>query len=87
MSRMCRPIFGSGKAVVLDSRLCVARGIIELKAKGLCVSDLIKKQHYWLKGVDVDLIFNNFDYKGVGDVVIIEAISKYNKLFKIFCMK
>ena len=30
MLRICRPIFGSEKAVVLDGGFCVAKGVIEL---------------------------------------------------------
>ena len=46
MLRMCRPIFGSGKAIILDSGFCVAKGITELKAKGVYAAALIKKRHY-----------------------------------------
>ena len=44
MLRMCRPIFGQGKSVVLDSVFYVAKGITKLKAKGAHVRDLIKKR-------------------------------------------
>ena len=44
MLRMCRPIFGSGKAVVLDSVRCAAKGIKDLKAKGVYSGDIIKKR-------------------------------------------
>ena len=42
--RMYRPIFGSGKDVVLGSLFCVADGITYLKAKCVYAADLIKKQ-------------------------------------------
>ena len=50
MLRMCRHIFVSGKAVVLDSGLCVAKFITELEAKGVYAGELINKRHCWPKG-------------------------------------
>jgi hypothetical protein len=44
MLRMCEPIYGKGKAVVLDSGFCVAKGIVALKAKGVYTGALIKKE-------------------------------------------
>ena len=68
---MCRPIFGSGKAVVLDSGFCVAKGITDLEDKGVYVAALIKKRRYWPKGVPGDLIDNHFEDKEIGDVEMI----------------
>ena len=84
MLRMCRPIFGSDKAVVLDSVFCVAKGITQLESKGVYVASLTKKRRYWPKGVPGDLIDTNSEHKDVGDVGMIEARIKDNKLFKIF---
>ena len=44
MLRICRPIFGSGKTVLLGSGFCVAKGITELEAKGVYATDMIKKR-------------------------------------------
>ena len=46
---MSRPIFGSGKSVVLGSVFFVAKGITELEAKGFYAAALIKKRCYWPK--------------------------------------
>ena len=43
MLRMCRPIFGSGKSIVLDSGICVAKGIKYLEEKGVYALALVKK--------------------------------------------
>ena len=43
---MCKPIFGSEKAVLLDSGFCVDKGITELKVKGIYAAYLIKKRCY-----------------------------------------
>ena len=44
MLRMCRPIFGSWKAVVSDSGFCVAKVITELESKGVYAAAQIKKR-------------------------------------------
>ena len=41
---MCQPFFGTGKAVVLDSGLCVAKGIVDLEAKCVLAGALVKKR-------------------------------------------
>ena len=63
MLRMCGPIFGSGKTVVLYSGFCVAKGITELKAKGVYVAYLIKKRRYWPKRDPGDFIDTHFEDK------------------------
>ena len=44
MLRMCKPIFGSGKAVLLDSGFCVNKDIKNIKTIGIYVISLIKKK-------------------------------------------
>ena len=56
MVRMCKPIFGTWKTVVLYSGFCVAKFITELKAKGFYEGDLINKRCHLPKGVPGDLI-------------------------------
>ena len=84
---MCIPIFGSGKAAVLDSRFCVEKSISEIKDKGVYVSDLIIKLYYFPKGVPGDLIDTHFEDKKVSYVGMIEERTEDIKLFNIFCMK
>ena len=84
---MCRPIFESGKAVILENGFCVVKGIIELNAKGVYSAALIKKWCYWPRGVPGDLIDNHFENTEVGDVVMIEAITEDNKFLKYFLWK
>ena len=81
---MCQPIFGNGKAVVLDSGFCVAKGIVALEAKGVFAGALIKKRRYWPKGVPGDLIDEHFENMEVGDVDMVMAATKEGKPFKIF---
>ena len=84
---MCRPTFVSGKDVVLDIGFYVTKGITELKAKGVYAEALIKKRGWWLKGILGELIETYFENNKVDDVGMIEAITEYNKLFKIFFIK
>ena len=49
MLRMCGPIFGSGKAFILDSGFCFPKGIIELELKGVYAEALINKRSNYLK--------------------------------------
>ena len=71
----------------MGSGFCVAKGIIYIKAKGVYAAALIKKRSYRKKGFPGDLIDNKFEDKEVSDVAVIEKITEYNNLFKIFLMK
>ena len=82
MLKMCRHVCGSGKAVVLESEFCVAKGLIELEANGVYAAALIKKRHYWTTGGPGDLIDTHFDDKEVGDLGMIMAITEDNTMFK-----
>ena len=73
---MCQPIFGTSKAVVLDSGFCVAKGIVALEAKGVFVGALIKKRRYWQKGVPGALIDEHFENMEVGDVDMVMAATE-----------
>jgi hypothetical protein len=84
---MCTPIFGTGKAVVLDSGFCVAKGIVALASRGVYAGALIKKRRYWPKGVLGEAINEHFRNKEVGDIDMLEAKTEDNKPFRIFCFK
>ena len=87
MVRMCGPIFGSGKDVVLDIEICVTKGFKELKTNFVYAVSLINKPLYWLKGVPSDLIITHFEDKEVGDVGMIDARNEDNRLFTYFVLK
>ena len=79
MFRMCRNIFGTGKAVFLDSGFCVAKDISELETKGVYEGDLINKRRYWPKGVPGEFIGTNFQDWDIGDVGMLETKTQENK--------
>ena len=60
---MCKSIFCSGKAVVFDSGFYIAKGIVELEAKGVYGGALIKKRKYWPMNVPGDEIDKHFEGK------------------------
>ena len=64
---MLSPIYHKGFVVILDSGLCVLKGIIKLRKKGVFSSALIKKWQYWPKYIKGDKIKAHFNDKNVGD--------------------
>ena len=53
-------IYSTGKAVILDSGLCVLKVILEVSKKRFYGSSLIKKSLYWTRGVHGDGINKYF---------------------------
>ena len=41
--RLCKPIYGAGKIVILDSGFCVLEGLIALRKLGVFSGSLIRK--------------------------------------------
>jgi len=64
--RLCRPLFGTGKLVVLDSGFCVLQALVELQKNGVFASALIKKRRYWPKHVDAETVQSYFANKEIG---------------------
>ena len=84
--RLCKPIFHTGKLVVLDSGFCVLHALIELKKRGVFAASLIKKRRYWPKYIKGDAIRHHFDSKEVGDAD--SWPGKFdNENFHVFAMK
>jgi hypothetical protein len=83
---MCKPIFHSGKVVILDSGFCVLQGIIELKKVGVFAAALIKKRRYWPKHVDGDGINAHFAHKEIGYSDALPGVLDGVR-FNLFCMK
>jgi hypothetical protein len=84
--RLTKSLWGTGKALVLDSGFCVLQGIVELKKKGVFAAALIKKRRYWPKHVDGDGVKAHFDSKEVGSVDVLNGELDNVKVF-IHAMK
>ena len=87
MLRMCEPIFWAGKDVILGSGFCVAKGIVQLEAKGVDDRALIKKHCFWPWNVKCGAIDRYFVDKEVGDCGMLEAKADERGSFKIFCFE
>ena len=87
MLRMCKPIFRTGKTVVVDSGFYVLKVITEIEAKYVYAGSLIVNQHYWLKGVTEDLVDTHFQDEEVGDVYMLKSKTQDKKMFHTFFMK
>ena len=76
MLQMCEPIFGTGKAVVLESGFYVEKGITTLEERGVYYGALITKRKYWPKGVPGDEIDWNLHNRDSSDVDVLEAMTE-----------
>ena len=63
MMRYKRPIWNREKVVIMDSGLCVTKGLAELWKKGLFGASLIKKRIYWPPNIKGDAIYAPFASK------------------------
>jgi len=53
MERMTKPLWQTGKAVVMDSGFCVLEGVVRLRRdRGVYACAMIKKRRNWPSGVD-----------------------------------
>ena len=68
MVRTTKTLLGTGEVVDMDSGLCVLAGLILMDEKGVLGSELIKKRHYWPKGMTVGEILPHIKNKEFGDV-------------------
>ena len=66
MMRMKKPLWGTGKVVVMYSGFCVLGGSISMVEKGFWGSALIKKRCYWTMGVPEEEILRHMQNKEVG---------------------
>ena len=63
--RLTRVLWSAGKSVVLDIGVCVLKGLLEEKKRGVYGSALIKKSHYWPRRVhrdDIKIYFRSNIY-------------------------
>ena len=68
-----KPLWGTGKVVVLDSDFCVLEGLLSTVEKGVLGSAFIKKRRYWSKEVPAEDIVRHMKNKEVGDLDAIQG--------------
>ena len=68
--RMTRPIWGSGRAVIMDSGFGYVASMVQLKAKGLFATTVIKKKRFWPKYTKAIDAVNEMDGKEVGTMKV-----------------
>ena len=83
--RLCKPIFGHGMIVALDSGFCVLKALLTLKKYGVCAIATIKKRRYWPWGVNGDMLTSHFLTSPVGTSDLIKG--SYDGVdFKLICL-
>eukprot|EP00549_Striatella_unipunctata_P017315 CAMPEP_0118690650 /NCGR_PEP_ID=MMETSP0800-20121206/10236_1 /TAXON_ID=210618 ORGANISM="Striatella unipunctata, Strain CCMP2910" /NCGR_SAMPLE_ID=MMETSP0800 /ASSEMBLY_ACC=CAM_ASM_000638 /LENGTH=192 /DNA_ID=CAMNT_0006588329 /DNA_START=370 /DNA_END=947 /DNA_ORIENTATION=- len=63
---LTKPLWGTGKIVILDSGFCVLQGLLSFVKHGVFAAALIKKQKYWPKYIRRDEIQQDFSSLSVG---------------------
>ena len=58
----------------MDSGLCVTKGLVDLRKKGVFVSVLIKKRRYWPVNIKGDAIDSHFASKEVDNVYSVKQV-------------
>ena len=66
--RITKPLWGTGKVVVIYRGFCLPEGLISMVEKGVFGSALTKKRSYWPNGVPEEEILWHMQKKEVGDV-------------------
>ena len=86
MVRMSKPLWVSGKLVVIYRSFCVVEGIILMVGKCVFGSAFINKQRYWQNGVPVENNIRHIQKKEVGDL---DAVSNIicGKIYHIMALK
>ena len=68
------------------SGLCVTKGLVELRKKGIFGSAIIKKCRYWPANIKVDAIDAHFSSKDVGNFDAVKQV-KDGVAYHVFFMK
>ena len=86
MMRMKKPLFGTGKDLVMGGRFFVLKGIVSILTHGVYGTTVIKKKRYWSKYCKVDSIEALLRDKEVGYVSAFCSDLDTHK-YKIKCIK
>ena len=84
--QMMQTIWYSNRVLIMDSRFCVLKGLIELVKRGVYGSVVIKKCWYWPRYIKGDEIDQHFDNKPVRFQDYLPRVLE-NVLFHIYPFK
>ena len=70
----------------MNSDLCVTKGLVELRKKGVFGAALIKKRRYWPENIKGDEIDAHFSSKEVGNVDAVKQVED-GAAYHVFFMK
>ena len=73
MVRMIKPLWGTGRAVVMEIGFYVLELLISMVEKVFLGSALINKRRYWPKGVPAEWILRYTQNKEIGDVDVVQG--------------
>ena len=71
--RMTNSHFATDRYVILDSGLCVLKGLIQLRKKGIFACAVIKKRRYWPSMLPGKYMEDNFGGVEVGETDAIQG--------------
>jgi Transposase IS4 len=86
LMRLMKPLFYTGMAIVIDSGLCVLKGLLELRKNGIFAAAVIRKHWYWLKYIRGDKLAAYFEDKAFGSYDCIGGTLN-NVQFSVHCLK
>jgi len=84
--RMCKPLYSTGKVMILDSGFCVLKGIIKLAECGVYAAAQIKKRRYCPAMVPREAIKEKMQDHAVGTMQCIRGTLSSTPYF-IFSLK
>ena len=70
----------------MDSGLCVTKGLVELRKKGVFGAALIKKHRYWPENIKSDAIDAQFALNEMGNVDSVKQVED-GLAYHVCCMK
>ena len=70
---MMKSYFATGRYVIIDSVLCVFKGLIQLREKGIFTCAVIKKRRYWPSMVPVKDMGDHFGRVEMGETYAIQG--------------
>jgi hypothetical protein len=86
LMRLTESIHHSGRVVIMDSGICVLKGLVKLASVGVYASAVINERRYWPKFIDGAAIDSHLNLEETGTTDSLPGtLDGIN--FKVFCTK